>query len=80
MSTDLHTALKITQRIGGLGTAVLEQFFDVIVGGERLDEQNSNALRMISETLRDMDDLVDDASVFADRIDTYLNDIPEGSI
>lgn len=78
---ELTDLLNICKAYSELGSAVTDQLH-CVESGEPKEEQNSNALGMIVDFLREVEqyDGMEDAEMLADELDEYLEDIPEGAL
>lgn len=68
---ELERFLELSERYKDLGWAVQEQLAAVL-RGEAMEEQNSNALKMIASFLWDASEIIDGAEDMACEIDEYL--------
>ena len=69
---DLELFLELAKSYNGLGWAVQEQL-ESVVKGEPMEEQNSNALRMIADWLGGACDDVEGAGDLAEELEQYID-------
>lgn len=70
----LKELIDIISLWDNLGGSVQEQLIDVFIGGESIEDQNSNALQyMLNDFLEQLPDTISDKDLLIEKIRDYLN-------